>query len=74
MPDRVIMNINKWGLRDGKKGQLRFCDHHNKPFDWNLEDEEIPIDDNAADPVPEAPFLDIPDKIPGVALENKMPI
>ncbi len=65
LPDRVKNKMNKWGLWDGKKGRLYFCNCKNKPFDWDLEDEEILVEGNTVEPVPKAAFPDIPSKCQG---------
>ena len=68
MPDSVKLKIKCWGCDDRQTGRLRFCDHHNEPFEWTDEHESL-IEDNAADPEP-VPFPVIHVEMPGVAMES----
>ena len=68
MPDSMKLKIKCWGHHDRQTGCLRFCDHHNEPFQWTDEHESL-IEDNATDPEP-ALLPDIPMEIPGVAMES----
>ena len=74
-PNRMIKKINEWGAKNKLEAKLTFHDRNNKPFSWedDAADELNLVADNAVE-TEAAPFPDIPAEMPGVRLQEDMPV
>lgn len=76
MPDSMIKRVEYWAKKDNqsRRQNLEFRNRNNERFDWDDDEEEPLIDDNAPEPdPPTAQFPHIPAEFPGIQLERDLP-
>jgi len=79
MPDSVIKKVEKWADKDKQRAGMPYRNRRNERYDWDtdtdegLSTERPLMEDNAAEEEA-APFPAIPAEMPGVLIEENMPV